>query len=344
MHLVRTKNSYHPYVQVAYYLNCLPEDILSSIPRTTRFDWQHREIHNAFGYDWFKQNEEQFQTLKLVAQNKRLLSFNKGLLKVVAIKRFLETNASAIRAGRLNVKRVVFEAIQKTAFLIGVKPALRYLNLSFQYYSRLKSKLKCATSSFNLCRIKHPSQLLMSEVSVIKKYCQDPRYQFWPISSLYHQMTKDRAAHMDLSTLYKYVALLNLRRNPVPSRRKNHTVGIRAEAPFKILHADLTEFKTEDRQKSYIYLIQDNYSRAILGHIVSQTRKAIHTMQNLIQVKEEYLVPGKIDDCVLMTDDGSENYGEALTWVSESESPRIKHLVAPVFRTFIRFSKNPSFC
>ena len=39
-------------------------------------------------------------------------------------------------------------------------------------------------------------------------------------------------------------------------------------------------------------------------------------------------MPAKIDDCVLMTDDGSENYGEVLTWVSESESPRIKHLVA----------------
>ena len=124
----RTKTSYHPYILVAYYLNCLPEDILAVIPRSTRFDWDQRDIHNSFGCDWFKENEQEFHTLKLVAQNRKLLSINKVLLRVIALKRFIENNAAIVRAGQLSVKRVVSNSIQKIASHIGLGTSLRYLN------------------------------------------------------------------------------------------------------------------------------------------------------------------------------------------------------------------------
>jgi len=54
MHLVRTKNYFEPYILVAYYLKCLSDDIVTVIPRSTRFDWQHGDANNSFGYDWFK--------------------------------------------------------------------------------------------------------------------------------------------------------------------------------------------------------------------------------------------------------------------------------------------------
>ena len=164
----RLKASYHPYLLVAFHLNCLPEDILAVIPRSTRFDWHHREIHNSFGYDWFKENEQQFNTLKLVAQNRRLLSFNKALLRVIALKRFIENNSDAIRTGRSFVKSVAVNWVQKIANHIGVKQVLRLLNLSHQYNSQLKSKAKCVSSQLNICRIKHPSQLLANEIASIK--------------------------------------------------------------------------------------------------------------------------------------------------------------------------------
>jgi hypothetical protein len=326
----RLKTSYHPYLLVAFHLNCLPEDILAVIPRSTRFDWHHREIHNSFGYDWFKENEQQFKTLKLVAQNKRLLTFNKALLRVIALKRFIENNSDAIRTGRSFVKRVAFDWVQKIANHLGVKKALRFLNLNHQYYSKLKSKAKCVSSQLNICRIKHPSQLLANEIVSIKKYCLHPDYQFWPISSVYHRMVNDRGGHMSLGTFYKYVSLLNLKQSRVFSRRKNHETGIRADAPFKILHADMTEFKCDDHQKGYIYLIQDNFSRAILGHKVSIERRAIHTLENIRQVTEEYLLHSKISETMFLTDDGSENYGEAKQWILQNVNPKINHVVAQV--------------
>jgi putative transposase len=225
---------------------------------------------------------------------------------------------------------MVLNSIQKVARIIGLNQTLRYLNFSFHYYTKLKRKVACASSSLSLCRIKHPTQLLHTEVATIKKYCEDMAHQFWPISAIYHQMRKDGVGHINLSTFYKYVALLDLKRSKAYSRRKNHAQGIRANAPLQILHADLTEFKTEDNQKAYIYLVQDNYSRAILSHQVSNERRAQHTLANLEKIKAEYLLPSKVNECMLLTDDGSENYGETKKFVDGNDLPKINHVIAQV--------------
>jgi hypothetical protein len=58
-----TKTCYNPYLLVAFYLNCLPENILQFIPRSTKYYWYKREIKNSFGYDWFLKNKDLFHTL-----------------------------------------------------------------------------------------------------------------------------------------------------------------------------------------------------------------------------------------------------------------------------------------
>jgi putative transposase len=323
------KNSYHPHVLVAYYLNCLPEHILNVIPRSTRYDWQHREIQHSFGYDWSKENEAMFDTLTMVAQNKKLLLLNKCLLRIIAIKRFIEVNTKKIAGKSATWKNVVVGSIKKIAIYFSVTKTLRYLNLGFNQYALLRRKA-CTTSPLHLCKIKHPAQLLPTEVATIKNYCLEGSYQFWPLSSIYHQMKKDNAGWMNLSTFYKYVSLLNLKRDSVKSRRKNHQMGIRASASLEVLHADVTEFKTADYQKAYIYLVQDNFSRAILCYRVSKERRASYTLENLAKVKAAYLNPAKINECILLTDDGSENYGEARKWMEESTRPKIIHKIAQV--------------
>ena len=94
-----SKASYHPYLLVAFYLNCLPENILQIIPRSTRFDWHHRKIQDSFGYDWFVGNKDLFQTLQLIALNKKLLKINKAFLRIIAIKRFMNVNWAGIKSG-----------------------------------------------------------------------------------------------------------------------------------------------------------------------------------------------------------------------------------------------------
>ena len=324
----QTKTSYHPYLLVAFYLNCLPKNILQVIPRSTKFDWHHRDIQDSFGYDWFVENKDLFHTLQMVAINKKLLKINKAFVRIIAIVRFMKDNAAAIKTGRILLKTIVVSHIEKVAATFGVKQTLKYLSLNFQQYAKLKRKISCDSSIFNLCRIKHPSQLLQKEINVVKAYCLEPNYQFWPLCSLFYQMRKDSTAHMTLRTFYKYVSILKLKRTRATSRRKNHTIGIRATAPFQIMHADMTEFKTEDQKKAFIYLVQDNYSRAILAYQLSTERKASFTLENLARVKAKYLPSGSISECMLITDDGSENYGEVKQWIKASDNPKINHVIA----------------
>ena len=111
-------------------------------------------------------------------------------------------------------------------------------------------------------------------------------------------------------------------------RRKNHHTGIRASAPFKILHADSTVFKTADNHKNYVYLVQDNFSRAILSYRVSRECKARITLDNLEAVRQQYLIPAGIESCQLITDDGPENGGPVIELVAKATGPAITHLIA----------------
>src|ERR1019366_2286042 len=120
-----TKTCYHPYLLVAFYLNCLPENILQFIPRSTKYDWDKREIQNSFGYDWFLENKDLFHTLQLVAINMNLLKINKAFLRIIAIKRFMIINMAGIKAGRKLLKTVVINNIQKAAVTIGVRQNLK---------------------------------------------------------------------------------------------------------------------------------------------------------------------------------------------------------------------------
>ena len=139
---------------------------------------------------------------------------------------------------------------------------------------------------------------------------------------------REGAAFFNISTFYKYVNLLNLKRPRLPHRRKHHYLGIRASTPLQIIHADVTIHRTADNQKNYIHLIQDNYSRAILQPAVKRNCTAQTTFENLIIVYEKYLHPEGIENCQLISDDGSENYGPVKDFINDSHHPTIQHLIA----------------
>ena len=74
--------------------------------------------------------------------------------------------------------------------------------------------------------------------------------------------------------------------------------------------------------------MQDNYSRAILTYQLSTERKASFTLENLERVKATYLLPSCVRECTLLTDDGSENYGEVKQWIGANANPKINHVIA----------------
>jgi putative transposase len=160
MEQIRPKTCYHPFVLIAFHLNCLPDNLLQAIPRSTRFDWVHRDIQESFGFGWYQENKNLFLTLELISQNKKLLKINRALLRILALKAFLKNHAAAIAAGLGSIRMTAAGNILKLSHLIGLRKALKYLDLDFKYYAKLRNRLSaCHSSIYNLCLVKHPSTI-----------------------------------------------------------------------------------------------------------------------------------------------------------------------------------------
>ena len=322
------KTSYHPAITVAFYLNCLPPELSQHIPRSTRFDWQHKDKSTYFGYEWFCQNQQLFQTLKQVSTNKKLLQINRTLIRVIAIKRFITNHAASIRHKLFSVTQTILCNIGKASPVFGLTKTLRFLQLPYSAYLKLKKAAHCNLSPLHLCMVKHPAQLIKKEVAVIKHYCSDARFLHWPLSSVYELIKREGAAFFNISTFYKYVNLLNLKRSGMAHRRKHHHTGIRASAPLQIIHVDVTVFRTADNKKNFIHLIQDNFSRFIPQWAVRTSCIAQTTFENINSVYEKYLRSASLENCQLISDDGSENYGPVKAFIENSQHPTIQHLIA----------------
>ena len=70
------------FILIAFYLNCLPDNLVGCITKSTRFDWAHRNFQDSFGFNWYLENKDMFPTLQLVSQHKHLLKINRAFLRV----------------------------------------------------------------------------------------------------------------------------------------------------------------------------------------------------------------------------------------------------------------------
>jgi hypothetical protein len=302
--------------------------LLLAIPRSTRFDWTHKDIQGSFGYGWYQENKNLFLTLQLITLSEKLLKINRAILRVIAIKAFFKKNSVGLDAGLKTARLTAANNILKVSRVIGLTKTLKYLDIDFKQYAKLWKNLSCPVSIYDLCLVKHPSQLLKEEIAIIKSYCVDGRFLCWPLISVYLQIKKDEAAYFSSGTFYKYVRLLKLERLKAVSRRKNHQIGLRASKPFEIIHTDATLLRLKDNTRAFIYLVQDNFSRAILSFRCSLEHGAQHCFENLRFVHEHFLSPSGLAQCSLITDDGSENHGDAYKFTNNCQSPAIAHLIA----------------
>lgn len=111
---------------------------------------------------------------------------------------------------------------------------------------------------------------------------------------------------LSLNTWYKYVNRLGLSRKVPSDRRKKNHVGIRAERPHQVWHADITAFVTSDQVRHYIYLVADNFSRKIVAWKVATVVSAILRKKTITEALQN--IHRQPDQTVLLlTDGGPEN-------------------------------------
>jgi putative transposase len=140
------KTSYHPSLVVAFYLNCLPNELQQHIPRSTRFDWRNKDKSTYFGHDWYCQNKQLFQTLQQISASKKLLLIVICLLRVIAIKKFITSHAVSIKRNRSTVCDTVLANIGKVTPVLGLSKTLRLLQMPYKAYLKLKKANRCKQS------------------------------------------------------------------------------------------------------------------------------------------------------------------------------------------------------
>ncbi|MDL2230887.1 integrase core domain-containing protein, partial [Bacteroidales bacterium OttesenSCG-928-L19] len=146
------------------------------------------------------------------------------------------------------------------------------------------------------------------------------------LTAIYYEMMRQGKAFMSLTTFYKYAKQLDhiTTRKIFKAKPK---IGIRAQHPKEILHADVCVYRPLDHTKCFIYFIVDNFSRMILGWRISTEYKSAIMLDNLRQVYSTCLLEKENPLTTLLVDDGIENKGLVCEAIENNEI-KINRLIA----------------
>jgi putative transposase len=240
--------------------------------------------------------------------------------------------------GRKRILRQSYDRIVKTIEtirdIVGFNRALNAFGISYQQFYAWRKRVSCLVIPSYPCRRTYHNQLTAKELSVIRSYLAEPQYRHWSVTSVYYQILRHRIAFFSLSTFYKYVTIMNLQR--AKPEKKKYSQGIRADAPKRILHMDVTIFRPADHSKVYLYFLVDNFSRYILSFRASLEYSAEITFENIREAYQRYNLHEVKPYIELICDDGSENKGKVDTFASDP-STNLRKLIA---QSDIRFSNS----
>ncbi|WP_157821855.1 hypothetical protein [Tenacibaculum sp. Bg11-29] len=316
------KRSYHPLVIVMYTSGMLDDKQLAQIPKTTRYNWNQFAHDNYYGNDWATDYIEQFDTIKDVFASKFLfksLRFltetRKGYLhmlgKLAHNKKLLKLHASKI-----------ISSVEHLASLskISVVTACKYYGVSKDWYYTEKRKLTCAISPFQKCYKQHPNQLTVNEVVAIENLVSDTSHFGKSKTTLYYHALINNLVTCGKSTFFKYASALGYKK---PKRFKRPIKkGFRATRIFEWLHVDITNVSTIESGIQKVAFVKDNFSKAILHYSATDGKAGSNFIKNLfLETFDKHQLLNKENPINILSDGGSENKGELLTWVQNIQAP-----------------------
>ena len=285
----------------------LSDDETRHIPRSTQHYFNNYDFSKVYGQNYLNCNPEAIQAV----------IFSKSLQRICIAYQYIHKSIYSItskykvdfkkyyESGR--VKKKVISIIEKTKSVFGFEQMLKVFHISKNTFYRWKDQKKCSDSPLKKCFRKYPNQLTSKEVYSIRNLFDDPKTRYWPLASVYYDAFRKKIISFKLRTFYKYAHILGISRPLPPSRRCKNRTGIRTDAPNKLLHSDLTIFKTMDNIKVYIYIVMDNFSRKILAYRASLSYSANLAFNCLKEAYENHILPNQPDwDVELMVDGGSE--------------------------------------
>lgn len=302
----------------------LDDKQIAEIPKTTKHNWKQFAHENYYGNDWVSDYIHQFDAIKEVFASKFLfksLRFlaetRKGYLNMLGEfsqnKKLLKLHASKI-----------VSSIEHLASLskVSVVTACKYYGVSKDWYYQQKRKLVCELSPFQKCYKQHPNQLTLKEVVAIENLATNPNHFGKTKTTLYYHAIINNIVTCGKSTFFKYASALGYQK---PKRFKNKPKkGFRASRIFEWLHVDITNIYTAENGIQKVAFVKDNFSKAILHYSSTDGKAGSKFIKNLFtETFEKYQLLNTVSPINILSDGGSENKGELLTWIEKIQAPPI---------------------
>tara|TARA_R110002051_G_C8744341_1_gene499508 strand:- start:979 stop:2217 length:1239 start_codon:yes stop_codon:yes gene_type:complete len=297
---------------------------IRELPKTTKYNWNQFSHENYYGNDWVATYIKQFEDIKSVFASTFLFK---------SLRFFVET-----RKGYLNMLQEfsynkqllklhadkIITSIEKMKSLanINVKTACKYYGISKDWYYNQKRKVVCGISPFKRCYRQHPNQLTVKEISVIENLVTDFANFGKTKVTLYYYALRNNLIFCGLSTFNKYASALGyikLKRFRYPIKK-----GLRASRVFEWLHVDITIVNTREDGIQKVAFVKDNFSKAILHYSSTNGKAGSEFIKNLFaETFEKYNLLNATKPINILSDGGSENKGELLSWVQNIQAPPV---------------------
>ncbi len=318
------KRNYHPLIVILFNSGMLSVRELDQIPRTTRYNWRNFSHDNYYGNEWATSYIKQFDDIKDVFQSKftarairTILRTRRGYYKMlgelVHHKNLLKQHASSIVTSIEDMTQFSNTTITK---------ACKFYGISKDWYYAQKRKVTCSASLFKKCYRQYPNQLTLKEVTEIEFLVKDSNSSKKPITTIYYDVIRKNLIACGLTTFRKYAnALGYVKLKPIRSKPKE---GFKTSHVFEWLHIDITRIQTYKEGIQKVAFVKDNFSSALLHYKSTSKKAGSQFIKNLLEETfEKYNLFNHTEDIHILSDGGSENKGEVLSWIKQINAPPI---------------------
>ena len=116
----------------------------------------------------------------------------------------------------------LIEIVDRTRNSMGLSHVLKCFGLSkTTYYLWIQGTYsKCSSSLLEWCLVRQPHQLAKFEIERMRDILLDKLYLHWPVSSLAFQAQRTGTIHASLSSWYKYMKLMGIKRTRATYKKK----------------------------------------------------------------------------------------------------------------------------
>lgn len=318
------KRNYHPLVILFYTYGMLDSEQLNAIPKNTRSNWNKFKHEHYDCTNWVAPYLLQFDDLKSIFMREHL---RKTILIMISISDGFHKVLSSITKKKSLIKDNALSIITSIDTLVRVSNikiarVCNFYGVTKDWYYREKRKIICSISPFKLCYKQYPNQLTFNEVRNIERAIFDPINFGKTKTTIYYTALNNGLFYCAKSTFYKYATSLGYQK----AKHKNKLLkkGFRASRIFEWLHVDITYVPTLEDGMQKVAFIKDNYSKGLLHYKTTNGRADSKFIAQLFQETfDKHNLFNKCKPINILSDGGSENKGELLSWVKHIKAPSI---------------------